>query len=270
MNGRDGLFVGMAQALALIPGVSRSGATISAGLFRDFDRVAAARYSFLLSVPAVVLSGLFGSSLSARSTRVRWPSMEFIHENCSGPRDGAHHCPVRGILAGHPVADDAADRDLALEGSDRASAKMHNGPHRSSGITREWTSGKSDWPASTGKQPPSNSSATLAYRICQTCPFSFSICRASASALGRPPTSLLSGAMCLRQVAHSCSFPGERRTSTKPRLHSGFAQKRIMGGSDPEQCAATGSPDAALTASPSRSRRSAPPTENGDARHSIT
>jgi len=59
MNGRDGLFIGMAQALALIPGVSRSGATISAGLFRNFDRVAAARYSFLLSVPAVVLSGLF-------------------------------------------------------------------------------------------------------------------------------------------------------------------------------------------------------------------
>lgn len=59
MNGRDGLFVGMAQALALIPGVSRSGATISAGLLRGFDRLAAARYSFLLSVPAVVLSGLF-------------------------------------------------------------------------------------------------------------------------------------------------------------------------------------------------------------------
>jgi undecaprenyl-diphosphatase len=59
MNGRDGLFIGMAQVLALIPGVSRSGATISAGLFRGFDRVAAARYSFLLSVPAVVLSGLF-------------------------------------------------------------------------------------------------------------------------------------------------------------------------------------------------------------------
>ncbi|MEX2107128.1 MAG: undecaprenyl-diphosphate phosphatase [Solirubrobacterales bacterium] len=59
MNGRDGLFIGMAQALALIPGVSRSGATISAGLLRGFDRVGAARYSFLLSVPAVVLSGLF-------------------------------------------------------------------------------------------------------------------------------------------------------------------------------------------------------------------
>jgi undecaprenyl-diphosphatase len=59
LNGRDGIFVGFAQALALIPGVSRSGATISAGLLRGFDRVAAARYSFLLSVPAVVLSGLF-------------------------------------------------------------------------------------------------------------------------------------------------------------------------------------------------------------------
>jgi undecaprenyl-diphosphatase len=59
LDGRDGIFIGFAQALALIPGVSRSGATISAGLFRGFDRVSAARYSFLLSVPAVVLSGLF-------------------------------------------------------------------------------------------------------------------------------------------------------------------------------------------------------------------
>jgi len=55
----DGLVVGVAQAAALVPGVSRSGATISAGLFVGLDRVAAARYSFLLSVPAVVLSGLF-------------------------------------------------------------------------------------------------------------------------------------------------------------------------------------------------------------------
>ena len=48
-----------AQAAALVPGVSRSGATITAGLFLGFERTAAARYSFLLSVPAVVLSGLF-------------------------------------------------------------------------------------------------------------------------------------------------------------------------------------------------------------------
>jgi undecaprenyl-diphosphatase len=59
LDRRDGLLIGLAQALALVPGVSRSGATISAGLLLDFDRTAAARYSFLLSVPAVVLSGLF-------------------------------------------------------------------------------------------------------------------------------------------------------------------------------------------------------------------
>ena len=55
---RDGVAIGLAQALALVPGVSRSGATITAGLFRGFEREAAARFSFLLSVPAVVLSGL--------------------------------------------------------------------------------------------------------------------------------------------------------------------------------------------------------------------
>jgi undecaprenyl-diphosphatase len=56
---RDGVLIGFAQALALVPGVSRSGSTITAGLFLGFDRTSAARYSFLLSVPAVVLSGLF-------------------------------------------------------------------------------------------------------------------------------------------------------------------------------------------------------------------
>jgi undecaprenyl-diphosphatase len=56
---RDGLLIGVAQAMALIPGVSRSGATMTAGLFLGFNRAAAARYSFLLSVPAVVLSGAF-------------------------------------------------------------------------------------------------------------------------------------------------------------------------------------------------------------------
>jgi undecaprenyl-diphosphatase len=56
---RDGIVIGFAQACALVPGVSRSGATITAGLFLGFDRASAARYSFLLSVPAVVLSGVF-------------------------------------------------------------------------------------------------------------------------------------------------------------------------------------------------------------------
>ncbi len=56
---RDALVVGLAQAAALVPGVSRSGATLTAGLFLGLQRPAAARFSFLLSVPAVVLSGAF-------------------------------------------------------------------------------------------------------------------------------------------------------------------------------------------------------------------
>lgn len=56
---RDGILVGLAQALALVPGVSRAGATITAGLFLGLDRPAAARFSFLLSVPAVALAGLY-------------------------------------------------------------------------------------------------------------------------------------------------------------------------------------------------------------------
>jgi len=56
---RDGLAVGLAQCLALVPGVSRSGATISAGLFLGLDRELAARFGFLLAIPAVFASGLF-------------------------------------------------------------------------------------------------------------------------------------------------------------------------------------------------------------------
>ena len=55
----DALTIGLAQALALVPGVSRSGATISAGLLRGFNRETAARFSFLLSLPAIVLAALF-------------------------------------------------------------------------------------------------------------------------------------------------------------------------------------------------------------------
>ena len=56
---RDGLIVGIAQCLALVPGASRSGATISAGLFLGLDRSLAARFGFLLAIPAVLASGLF-------------------------------------------------------------------------------------------------------------------------------------------------------------------------------------------------------------------
>ncbi|QEO10033.1 undecaprenyl-diphosphate phosphatase [Protaetiibacter larvae] len=56
---RDGILIGIAQMLALIPGVSRSGASTSAGLALGYTRPAAARYSFLLAVPAVFGSGLY-------------------------------------------------------------------------------------------------------------------------------------------------------------------------------------------------------------------
>lgn len=56
---RHAIFLGLWQALALIPGVSRSGATISGGLFMGYRREAAARYAFLLAVPAVMTSGIY-------------------------------------------------------------------------------------------------------------------------------------------------------------------------------------------------------------------
>lgn len=59
LSTRDGLLYGLGQALAVIPGVSRSGGTITVGLILGYSRQAAARYSFLLAIPAVVASGLF-------------------------------------------------------------------------------------------------------------------------------------------------------------------------------------------------------------------
>lgn len=56
---KDALLIGCAQALALIPGASRSGTTMTAALFLGFNRTTAARFSFLLSIPAVLASGLF-------------------------------------------------------------------------------------------------------------------------------------------------------------------------------------------------------------------
>jgi len=56
---RDGVLYGLAQSLALIPGVSRSGGTITMGLFLGYTRAAAARYSFLLAIPAVLGSGFY-------------------------------------------------------------------------------------------------------------------------------------------------------------------------------------------------------------------
>ena len=55
---KDGLTMGLAQALALVPGVSRSGSTLTAGLFMGLERATAARFSFLLGIPAITLAGV--------------------------------------------------------------------------------------------------------------------------------------------------------------------------------------------------------------------
>ncbi|MET8945965.1 undecaprenyl-diphosphate phosphatase [Streptomyces sp. NPDC004542] len=69
---KDGLVYGLCQACALVPGVSRSGATISGGLFMGYRREAAARYSFLLAVPAVLASGAFEVKDAVGSGHVAW------------------------------------------------------------------------------------------------------------------------------------------------------------------------------------------------------
>jgi undecaprenyl-diphosphatase len=71
---RDALVIGLVQCIALVPGVSRSGATISAGLLRGLDRVTATRLSFLLSIPALVAAGALEAVTegSAVSDTVGW------------------------------------------------------------------------------------------------------------------------------------------------------------------------------------------------------
>jgi undecaprenyl-diphosphatase len=58
LRSKDGILMGLAQSLALIPGVSRSGSTITSGLFMNLERDTAARFSFLLGIPAITLAGL--------------------------------------------------------------------------------------------------------------------------------------------------------------------------------------------------------------------
>ncbi|CAM5340235.1 Undecaprenyl-diphosphatase [Streptomyces alboniger] len=87
---KDGLIYGLCQACALIPGVSRSGATISGGLFMGYTREAAARYSFLLAIPAVLASGLFEVKDAMESDHISW-----------GPTDLRHGDRLRNRLRGH-------------------------------------------------------------------------------------------------------------------------------------------------------------------------
>ena len=72
LNAKDGILFGLGQALALIPGVSRSGATISTGLALGYTREASARYAFLLAIPAVVASGLYEATKIGSDPTVEW------------------------------------------------------------------------------------------------------------------------------------------------------------------------------------------------------
>ncbi len=83
-NWRDALIIGIAQALALIPGSSRSGTTITAGLFLGLTRETAARFSFLLSIPAVFASGVYEMS------KIHWGAFEL----------GAAHLVLATVVAG--------------------------------------------------------------------------------------------------------------------------------------------------------------------------
>jgi undecaprenyl-diphosphatase len=92
---QDSQVVGWAQVLALIPGASRSGTTITAGLFRGLDRESAARFSFLLSIPAITAAGLY--KLGKAVAYVLKPS-KFT------PEEAMRMNPLGGALTGADVA----------------------------------------------------------------------------------------------------------------------------------------------------------------------
>ncbi len=88
---RDGVIYGLAQALALVPGVSRSGGTIGAGLLLGYTREAAARYSFLLALPAVFGSGLY-------------ELFKVVKDPCSTANAVANSCTPELFTAGDTLA----------------------------------------------------------------------------------------------------------------------------------------------------------------------
>ncbi len=76
---RDALLVGIAQALALVPGTSRSGITMTAGLMLGLDRQAAARFSFLMAVPVIALAALLETwKLAHASVPVHWGGLVLV------------------------------------------------------------------------------------------------------------------------------------------------------------------------------------------------
>ncbi len=78
MNWLDALIVGLFQVLAIFPGVSRSGTTISAGMFRSFDRPSSARFAFLMSVPVLLAAGAYESFAALKSPLLPGGFTEFV------------------------------------------------------------------------------------------------------------------------------------------------------------------------------------------------
>ena len=83
---RDALGIGMAQVIALVPGISRSGISISAGLFGGLTREAAARFSFLMATPVVAGAGV-------------WEARKLLSRRCRGPEPRAHLVMIGFITA---------------------------------------------------------------------------------------------------------------------------------------------------------------------------
>ncbi len=70
LNARDALFIGIAQAVAIIPGLSRSGLTIATGIFRGLDKKLAARFSFILSVPTILAAAVYKLSSETNALQI--------------------------------------------------------------------------------------------------------------------------------------------------------------------------------------------------------
>jgi undecaprenyl-diphosphatase len=83
-GGADSLWIGLSQAIALIPGVSRSGITMTAAMLRDSDRISAARFSFLLSTPVIVGAGLLQLLHLIKAVRHPAAVIEQIHWSALG------------------------------------------------------------------------------------------------------------------------------------------------------------------------------------------
>jgi hypothetical protein len=106
---RDALVIGILQCVALIPGVSRSGATISGGLFVGLNRAAATRLSFFLSIPALVAAGGYEAATSASdvASGVGWLATGVATVVSFGVAY-ASIAWLRRFVSGHPITSSSA------------------------------------------------------------------------------------------------------------------------------------------------------------------